>query len=92
MCMTCVGGVATSLQAATLLGGPIAYAGYRRARAALGMRDTSVAAVEAQAGVACGSAPSRASRSIPRTSSAENWEPAQRRISVSASSTANGTW
>ncbi len=35
-------------QAATLVGGPLAYAGYRRARRALRLPDTSVAATEAR--------------------------------------------
>ena len=91
MCITCAGGVAASFQAATLMGAPIAYAGYRRVRAALGLRDTSVAAVEAQTTAARGSAPSRASRSIASTTSGENWAPAQRRISISASVVVSGT-
>ena len=46
--MQCVGAVGTALQAATLFGGPTVYRYYRRARAALGLSDTSVAAQEAR--------------------------------------------
>lgn len=49
MCMQCVGAVGAALQAVTVVGGPYAYKHYRRARAALGLRDTSVAAQEARA-------------------------------------------
>lgn len=91
MCITCAGGVATAFQAATLMGAPVAYAAYRRARAALGLRDTSVAAVEAQTAAALGSAPSLETRSIASTASGENWAPAQRRISISASALVSGT-
>jgi len=50
MCAICsMGGFATAAQAATLFGGPLAYAGYRRARRALRLPDTSVAACEARA-------------------------------------------
>jgi hypothetical protein len=44
MCMQCVGAAGTALQAATLFGGPVAYKYYRRARASLGLPDTSAAA------------------------------------------------
>ena len=89
MCMQCVGSVGTALQAATVLGGPIAYAGYRRARAMLGLRDTAVAAVEAQASE---SAPVRSRLSSATTTSAENCPPAQRRHSARASSVVSGSW
>jgi hypothetical protein len=48
MCMQCVGAVGTGLQAATIFGGPILLKWYRRTRAALGLPDDSVAAVEAR--------------------------------------------
>ena len=87
--MACVGGVGTALQAATLIGGPIAYGWYRRARAALGLPDTSVAAVEAQG---TETAPSRTRLSSASTTSVQNWPPAQRRHSASASSVVSGSW
>lgn len=89
MCMQCVGQVGTALQAATVFGGPVAYAGYRRVRAMLGLRDTSVAAVEAQA---TESAPDRTRLSSAPTTSAENCPPVQRRHSASASSIVSGSW
>jgi hypothetical protein len=50
MCMICSrGGVATAAQAASFVGAPLAYAGYRRVRRALHLPDTSVAATEARA-------------------------------------------
>ncbi len=58
MCMQCVGAVGTALQAATVIGGPIVYAGYRRGRRILGLRDTSVAACEAR-GQATSAPPAR---------------------------------
>ncbi len=48
MCMQCVGAVGTAFQAATLIGGPIAAKHYQRIRAAFGLQDNSVAAVEAR--------------------------------------------
>ena len=90
MCMTCVGAVGTALQAATLIGGPIAYGGYRRVRARLGLTDTSVAAREAQ--MPGSTAPASTSRPIASTRAAGNWVPAQRRHSASASATVSGAW
>ena len=89
MCMTCVGGLGTALQAVTLIGGPIAYGGYRRLRAAVGLPDTAVAAVEAQGRE---TAPSRTRPSSASTTSTLNWPPAQRRHSASASSVVSGSW
>jgi hypothetical protein len=43
MCSQCYATGAAVGEAAMLIGGPIAYAGYRRARRALGLRDTAVA-------------------------------------------------
>ncbi len=44
MCAQCYAtGAAMFGEAAMLIGGPIAYAGYRRARRALGLRDTAAA-------------------------------------------------
>jgi hypothetical protein len=44
MCAQCYAtGAAMFGEAAMLIGGPLAYAGYRRARRALGLRDTAVA-------------------------------------------------
>lgn len=44
MCAQCYAtGAAMFGEAAMLIGGPIAYAGYRRARRTLGLRDTAVA-------------------------------------------------
>ena len=44
MCAQCYAtGAALFGEAAMLIGGPIAYAGYRRARRTLGLRDTAVA-------------------------------------------------
>jgi hypothetical protein len=48
VCMQCVGAVATAFNAATLVGGPIAAKHYQRIRAAFGLQDNSVAAVEAR--------------------------------------------
>jgi hypothetical protein len=48
MCMQCVGAVGTGLQAATIVGGPLLLRWYRRTRAALGLPDDTVAAVEAR--------------------------------------------
>ena len=48
MCMQCVGAVGTAFQAATLVGGPIVVKHYQRIRAAFGLEDNSVAAVEAR--------------------------------------------
>lgn len=87
--MQCVGSVGTALQAATVFGGPVAYAGYRRARALLGLRDTAVAAVEAQA---TESAHARTRLSRAATTSAGNCPPAQRRHSARASSILSGSW
>ena len=93
MCMQCVGAVGTALQAATVVGGPIAYAGYRRIRARLGLSDTSVSAVEAaQAAGAAGITPAPTSAAIASTASSENWVPAQRRHSARASSISSGSW
>lgn len=49
MCMQCVGIVGTGFQAAALIGGPIVIKHYQRVRAAFGLPDNSVAAVEARA-------------------------------------------
>ncbi len=94
MCMQCVGAFGTAFQAATVIGGPLAYAGYRRVRATLGLRDTSVAACEtATAPQDEGStAPAPTSRSIASTRSAANCAPVQRRHSARASATVSGTW
>ena len=95
MCMQCVGAVGSALQAATVIGGPFAYAGYRRARAALGLKDTSVAAQQAAQAAPvgfCDSAPTLTSRSITETTSGENCVPEQRRNSASASPIASGSW
>jgi hypothetical protein len=43
MCVQCVTGGFAAYEAAVCIGGPIAYAGYRRVRAALGRPDTAVA-------------------------------------------------
>ena len=91
MCMQCVGAAGTALQAATVIGGPFAYAGYRRVRARLGLSDTAVAAQETQAAGA-GSAPALASRSIASTTSTATSPPAQRRHSANVSSPAGGSW
>ncbi len=91
MCMQCVGAVGTALQAATVIGGPIVYAGYRRGRRMLGMRDTSVAACEAR-GQTTSAAPERTSRTSTPTASLQNWPPAQRSHSASASSAVSGSW
>lgn len=91
MCLQCVGAAGTAFHAATVIGGPIVYAGYRSARRALGLRDTSVAAREAQANGAAGIAPAPTSRSIALTTSAENCVRAQRRHSASASATLSGS-
>ncbi len=56
MCMQCVGSVATAFKAATLVGGPIVAKHYQRVRAVIGLPDNSVAAVEARAMDAEGSA------------------------------------
>lgn len=100
MCAICsMGGFATAAQAATLFGAPIAYAGYRRARRALGLPDTSVAACEARAQEWMATpaqewvtAPALTSASSASTTSAENCPPAQRRHSASASSVLSGAW
>ncbi len=92
MCMECVGGVGTALHAGTLIGGPLAYAGYRRVRSVLGLSDTSVAARERQAADRPVIAPVSTSLSISRTSSPENCVPEQRRHSASASSMLRGSW
>jgi len=50
MCAQCyTTGVAAYGEAAMLIGGPVAYAAYRRARRALGLRDTAVAPQEPEA-------------------------------------------
>lgn len=49
MCMQCVGIVGTAFQAVTLVGGPVVVKHYQRIRAAFGLPDNSVAAVEARA-------------------------------------------
>lgn len=49
MCMACVGAAGTAFQAATLIGGPFLMKHMQRIRRALGLRDNSVAAVEARA-------------------------------------------
>lgn len=86
MCMTCVGAVGTALQAATLIGGPIAYGGYRRVRARLGLPDTSVAAREAE--LPGSTAPAGTRRPV-----APGYRvPAQRRRPAGASATARGAW
>ena len=90
MCMTCVGAVGTALQAATLIGGPIAYGGYRRVRARLGLPDTSVAAREA--GLPGSTAPAPARRPIASTGTAEGRVRARRPRPASASATVGGTW
>lgn len=47
MCSQCYAtGAALAAETATLIGAPIAYAAYRRARRALGLRDTAVAPVD----------------------------------------------
>jgi hypothetical protein len=43
MCVQCMSGGLAAYEAAVCIGGPIAYAGYRRVRAALGRPDTAVA-------------------------------------------------
>ena len=92
MCMVCsMGGVATAVQAATLVGAPIAYRGYRAVRTRLGLPDTSVAAVEARA-QEMATEPARTSASSASTTSCENCPPAQRRHSASASSVLSGSW
>ncbi len=92
MCAICaMGGVATAAQAATFFGAPLAYAGYRRARRALRLPDTSVAACEARAQEWV-TAPALTSVSSASTTSAENCPPAQRRHSASASSVLSGSW
>jgi len=47
MCIACYvqGNGFAAYEAAVLVGGPIAYAGYRRVRAALGLRDTAAVPV-----------------------------------------------
>ena len=91
MCMICsMGGVATAAQAATFVGGPLAYAGYRRARRALRLPDTSVAATEARAQEWV-IEPALTSASSASTTSLENCPPAQRRHSASASSVLSGS-
>jgi len=66
-------------EAAVLVGGPFAYAGYRRVRAALGLRDTAAvpappraAPVPAQPARAAGRARARTSSSMLSTTSAQN--------------------
>lgn len=69
--MQCVGAVGAALQAATLVGGPVVVKHYQRVRAALGLPDNSLAAVEARereaAGedVVTGVAPTAAGRARP---------------------------
>lgn len=47
MCAQCYAtGAAAFGEAAMLIGGPVAYAAYRKARRALGLRDTAVAPQE----------------------------------------------
>ena len=91
MCMQCVGAVGTALQAATLVGGPIVYAGYRRARSVLGLSDTSVAARAAD-GHTTSAAPDRIRPTSTATASSQNWVPEQRTHSARASSVVSGTW
>ena len=92
MCMICnMGGVATAAQAASFVGGPLAYAAYRRVRRALRLPDTSVAAAEARAQEWV-TVPARTSASSASTTSAENCPPVQRRHSASASSVLSGSW
>jgi hypothetical protein len=67
-------------EAAVLVGGPFAYAGYRRVRAALGLRDTAAVPVpapaaepaRAQPARAAGRARARTSCSMLSTTSAQN--------------------
>jgi hypothetical protein len=66
-------------EAAVLVGGPFAYAGYRRVRATLGLRDTAAVPAPARAPRppahstrAAGTARARTSCSIPATTSAQN--------------------
>jgi hypothetical protein len=88
-----MGGIATAVQAATLFGAPIAYGGYRAARAALGLPDTSVAAAEARARrQETLTEPALTSDSSASTTSSENWAPTHRRHSASASSVLSGSW
>ncbi len=90
MCAICsMGGFATAAQAATFVGAPLAYAGYRRARRALRLPDTSVAACEARA-QEWATEPALTSVSSASTTSTENCPPAQRRHSASASSVLSG--
>lgn len=94
MCAICsMGGFATTAQAATFFGAPLAYAGYRRARRLLRLPDTSVAAVEARAQPQeWVTEPALTIVSSASTTSVENCPPAQRRHSASASSVLSGAW
>jgi hypothetical protein len=62
-------------EAAVCIGGPIAYAGYRRVRAALGLRDTAVAPrppAPAQSGRPARWEPATTRRSIASTTAGLN--------------------
>ena len=73
MCVQCVSGGFAAYEAAVCVGGPIAYAGYRRIRAALGLSDTAVAPVPRtpQSDTACW-APAPTTRSMASTTAGLN--------------------
>ena len=70
MCIACTiqGNGWAAYEAAVLVGGPIAYAGYRRVRAALGLRDTAAVPAPPSPAPARTQSPRAAGRALVRTS------------------------